>query len=87
MALYKATFYPDNAGNGEYDGKGTYNLHGVTVGETWSNSKEDLARRMKREGLRHTFERYPVILDITHGDRKVMRFRLRRDAAHWERIL
>lgn len=95
MAFYHATFYPDNIGNGEYDGKGTYALRDLTIGETWSNNKYDLARRMKEAGSRCIFGRYPVILDIENAlqeavitsNHSVLRYRLKSDLSRWERIL
>lgn len=92
MSLYHATVYPDNIGNGEYDGHGTYSIPGLTVGETWSNNKNDLARGMKKSVSRCIFGRYPVILDIKKrltGDtvRSVLRYRLKNDLSRWERIL
>lgn len=92
MAFYHATFYPDNIGNGEYDGMGTYALRDLTIGETWSNNKNDLARRMKEAGSRCIFGRYPVILDIekrlTGGsNHSVLRYRLTNDLSRWKRIL
>lgn len=90
MALYHAVFYPDNIGNGEYDGQGTYSLHDLTTGETWSNNKNDLARRMKEAGSKCIFGRYPVILEINRmrpDATPVLRFRLKNDLSRWERIL
>lgn len=90
MALYYASLYPDTIGTGEYDGKGTYALRGVTTGTAYSNNCQDLARTWKRLANEAHFSKYPVILDITtdRGGRTetVLRYRLERDGAKWKQI-
>lgn len=88
MALYHATFYPDTFGNGDYDGRGTFAPRDMTVGETYSFNKNDLARRMKDVGRKTTFNYYPIILAIKEQDaRQELRFRLKSEGSRWEKVL
>ena len=90
MAFYHAELYPDNIGNGEYDGRGSYALRGVTTGAAYSNNWQELARTWKGLANKTIFGKYPVILNIStyRGGRNevVARYRLEKDGGRWKQV-
>lgn len=87
MRFYKyyVSVYPDNLGNGEYDGRGTYAIKM----ERYNNNRCYLAWHTKAicDDPNLKFGTYPIIVEIrTAANKPVERWRKDREYGQWQRI-